>query len=76
MVRGDSPIEISVIPNAVVEEGRTVGKIGLGAALGDGSGFPESMRVVERYGPLAALGPAARETWQKSALTVRFLSRP
>ena len=75
VVRGDSRIEINVVPNAVVEEGRTVGKIGLGAALGDGSGFPESMKIVERYGPLAALGPAIRETWQKSALTVRFLWR-
>ena len=75
VVRGDSRIEINVVPNAVVEEGRTIGKIGLGAALGDGSGFPESMKVVERYGPLAAFGPAIRETWQKSALTVRFLWR-
>ncbi len=63
------------MPKPVVEEGRTVGKIGLGAALGDGSGFPESMRTVERYGPIAAIVPAARETWQKSALTVRFLWR-
>jgi regulator of sigma E protease len=59
----------------VVEDGRTVGKIGLGAALGDGGGFPESMLAVERYGPIGAIGPAVRETWQKSALTVRFLWR-
>jgi len=75
VLRGGSRIGIDVVPKAVVEEGRTIGKIGLGAAPGDGSGFPESMKTVERYGPFAALGPAVRETWQKSALTVRFLWR-
>ncbi len=67
--------EFELVPKAVIEEGRTVGKIGLGAALGDGGGFPESMLAVERHGPLGAVLPAARETWQKSALTVRFLWR-
>jgi regulator of sigma E protease len=33
------------------------------------------MRTVERHGPLAAIAPAVRETWDKSALTVRFLWR-
>ena len=33
------------------------------------------MKTVERYGPLAAIAPAVRETWDKSALTVRFLWR-
>jgi regulator of sigma E protease len=33
------------------------------------------MRTVEHYGPLRAVGPAIRSTWDKSALTVRFLWR-
>jgi regulator of sigma E protease len=75
VVRGGERIGFELVPNAVVEDGRTIGKIGLGAALGDGGGFPESMRTIERHGALAALVPAARETWDKSALTVRFLWR-
>ncbi len=74
-IRNGKSIDFDLVPKAVVEEGRTVGKIGLGAALGDGSGFPESMRTVERHGPFAAIAPAVRETWEKSALTVRFLWR-
>jgi len=74
-IRDGKRIDLDLVPKAVVEEGRTVGKIGLGAALGDGSGFPASMQTVERYGPFAALAPAVRETWEKSALTVRFLWR-
>ena len=33
------------------------------------------MRTVERYGPFEAVLAATRETWDKSALTVRFLWR-
>jgi regulator of sigma E protease len=74
-IRDGKTIDFDLVPKTVVEEGRTVGKIGLGAALGDGSGFPESMQTVERHGPFAAIAPAVRETWEKSALTVRFLWR-
>jgi regulator of sigma E protease len=74
-IRDGRRIDLDLVPKAVVEEGRTVGKIGLGAALGDGSGFPTSMQTVERYGPFTALAPAVRETWDKSALTLRFLWR-
>ncbi len=74
-IRDGQRLSFEVVPKAIVEEGRRVGKIGLGAALGDVGAFPESMRTVERHGPFAALVPAVRETWQKSALTVRFLWR-
>ena len=75
MLRGSQRLSFELVPKAVVEEGHTVGKIGLGASLSGAGGFPESMQMVERYGPLSALGPAVRETWGKSALTVRFLWR-
>ncbi len=74
-LRGGERLVFDLVPKAVVEDGRTVGKIGLGATLGDGGGFPEHMLTVERHGPVGAIGPAIRETWQKSALTVRFLWR-
>jgi regulator of sigma E protease len=73
--RAGERLFVELVPRAVEEEGRTVGKIGLGVAQGGAGGFPESMRTVERYGPLEAVLAAARETWDKSALTVRFLWR-
>ncbi len=75
VLRDGRQLEITLVPKPVVEDGQTIGKIGLGAAIDEGAGFPESMQTVERYGPLAAILPAARETWDKSALTVRFLWR-
>jgi regulator of sigma E protease len=72
--RGNERFELELVPEAVEEDGRSIGRIGLGAAPPEG-GYPESMQTVERYGPVAALAAAARETWDKSALTVRFLWR-
>jgi regulator of sigma E protease len=75
VLRGDERLEVELVPKAVEEEGRRIGKIGLGAERGDAGAFPDSMRTVERYGPLEAVIAAGRETWDKSALTVRFLWR-
>ena len=65
----------SLVPKRVVEGDETFGRIGLGASASAAREFPGWMHTVERYGPLAAVGPAVRETWQKSALTLRFLWR-
>ena len=75
VMRGTERHEFEVVPEPVQEDGQTIGKIGLGAAIPEGGGFPPAMRTVERYGPVAALAAATRETWDKSALTVRFLWR-
>jgi regulator of sigma E protease len=75
VLRGAERLEFDLVPRAVEEDGKTIGRIGLGVARSDDAGFPESMRTVERYGPLRALAPAVRETWDKSALTLRFLWR-
>jgi regulator of sigma E protease len=73
-LRDGARVEFLLVPRAVVEEGETIGRIGLGAARGSGS-FPAAMQTIERYGPLGAIAPAVRETWHKTALTVRFLWR-
>jgi len=72
-LRDGAQRSVRLDPAPVVEEGRTIGRIGLSVA--ERAGFPERMLTIERYGPLAAFGPALGETWQKSALTVRFLWR-
>jgi len=71
--RDREPLRLEVAVEAQQEEGATIGRIGMSA--GGTASFPESMRTEERFGPVAALAPAARETWGKTALTVKFLWR-
>ncbi len=74
-MRDGSTLEFELVPERFVENGREVGKIGLGATLSGEVAFPADMMTVERYGPFSAIAPAIAETWEKSALTVRFLWR-
>ncbi|MGB5132356.1 MAG: RIP metalloprotease RseP [Steroidobacteraceae bacterium] len=74
-LRAGERVSFTLVPKIVHDGGRTIGQIGLGADAGAAPGFPESMQTVERYGIFAAFAPAVRETWDKSALTVRFLWR-
>ncbi len=62
-----------MVPRAELVDGMSIGRVGLTVA--SDLSFPEWMQTVERHGPVAALVPALRETWDKSALTVRFLWR-
>jgi len=74
-LRDGEQLEFELVPRAVEEDGRSIGRIGLGAAAAGDGGFPDAMMTIDRHGPLGALAPAVRETWDKSALTVRFLWR-
>jgi regulator of sigma E protease len=73
--RDGSTLEFELVPERYVENGREVGRIGLGATLSGDVAFPPDMLTVERYGPFAAIAPAIAETWEKSSLTMRFLWR-
>jgi regulator of sigma E protease len=69
--RGGEPRRINVSVDAQLEDGHKIGRIGMSS--GGSAEFPDSMRTEERYGALAAIAPAARETWSKTLLTVKFL---
>jgi regulator of sigma E protease len=73
VLRQGSELSLDVAVKAEVEDGKTIGRIGMSS--GGSASFPESMRTEERYGPLAALPPALTETWSKTSLTVKFLWR-
>jgi regulator of sigma E protease len=73
VLRQGSELSFDVAVKAEVEDGKTIGRIGMSS--GGSASFPESMRTEERYGPLAALQPAVAETWSKTVLTVKFLWR-
>lgn len=71
--RQGNRFEAHLIPDAVAERGRTVGKIGVAVAE-----TPEMQREVKttiRYGAWDALGKALTETWEKSVFTVRMLGK-
>jgi regulator of sigma E protease len=73
ILRDGSPRRVEVTVESQVEAGQTIGRIGMSA--GGSAAFPQAMRTEERYGPVAALVPAARETWSKTLLTMKFLWR-
>jgi regulator of sigma E protease len=74
-IRDGNRLSFTLVPKLVVSDGKSIGQIGLGADVSAIPDYPESMRTVERHGVLAALVSAVQETWDKSALTMRFLWR-
>jgi len=74
-LRDGNRISFTLVPKLVVSDGKSIGQIGLGVDVRAIPEFPESMRTVERHGVFAAFAPAVLETWDKSALTMRFLWR-
>ncbi len=75
--RGPADLRLPVAVRGEVDpadpEHRQVGRIGI--APGGVASFPASVQVLERYGPLAAIGPALHRTWQTTAVTLKFLWR-
>ena len=69
--RGGETLAVPVEVESQREGDRFVGRIGLQPATG--GEVPESMRTLERHGPLSALTHATEKTWNMSALTVRML---
>jgi regulator of sigma E protease len=71
--RHDQPLSVEVIPEAVSERGRVVGKIGVAvaeSALGN-----RDLRTFVSYGFWAAGGKAVAETWDKSVFSLVMLGK-
>jgi len=72
--RGAGQLSLPVVARAIRdpnEGGALIGQIGVESA--GRASFPAEMLTLARYGPLAAMGPAAAATWSKTALTAKFL---
>ena len=67
------PVEVRAEKDSAHPALAPVGRIGV--APGGEPQWPEGMLTEERYGPVAALGAAVNETWEKSAFTVKLLGR-
>jgi len=55
--------------------GQTAGRIGIASPEYDRSSFADRLYTVRRSGPIDAIGVAVDETWQRTALSARFIGR-
>ena len=66
-------LTLTVTPQAVVESGKTVGKIGAGPKV-DESAW-QAMLTEVSYGPLEALMHSLRKTWETSAISLEMMGK-
>lgn len=71
--RGEKPLNIEVVPQAVVESGKTVGKIGAAPQL-DKQAW-QAMFTEVSYGPLEALMQSLRKTWETTAISLKMMGK-
>ncbi|HEX5363820.1 MAG TPA: RIP metalloprotease RseP [Gallionella sp.] len=71
--RGGTVAEIAVIPQAVTESGKTVGKIGAGPQV-DKAAW-QAMFIEVSYSPLDAFGQSLRKTWETSAISLKMMGK-
>jgi len=73
VLRDGAELVVQVTPEAKVEEGRTVGRIGAYPHRDEAEARKYMTEV--RYGPVAAVGQAVARTWEVSVFTVKMLGR-
>jgi regulator of sigma E protease len=71
--RGSERRELVLVPQAVLQNGSTVGRIGAAAKL-DPEALDKLITVV-RYGAASALAKAVEKTWDTSVFSLRMLGR-
>ena len=71
--RGDMTLNIEVLPQSVVESGKTVGKIG--AAPQVDTAEWKSLLVEVNYAPPEALSRSLHKTWETSTITLKMLGK-
>ncbi|MDO8464323.1 MAG: RIP metalloprotease RseP [Gallionella sp.] len=71
--RGDKIISLAVVPQAVSESGKTVGKIGAGPRV-DNAAW-QAMFTEVSYGPLEAFAISLRKTWETSIISLKMLGK-
>jgi regulator of sigma E protease len=71
--RGASTLQISVIPQAVTESGKTVGKIGAGPKVDEAAW--QAMLTEVSYGPLEALTRSLHKTSETSIISLKMMAK-
>ncbi|MEH6461497.1 RIP metalloprotease RseP [Chitinimonas sp. JJ19] len=73
VLRAGQVRQLVVTPQAIVEHGRTIGRIGAGVGMDIAA--LQSLQQQKRYGPVEAAGRALKQTWATSALSLRMMWR-
>lgn len=71
--RGEMTLGISVVPQAVAESGKMVGKIGAAPKV-DQAAWQAMFNEVS-YGPIEALTRSLRKTWETSAISLEMMGK-
>ncbi len=67
------PVLTRAVPDREAPAGPPIGVIGVSS--GAAATFAPEMQTLERYGPFRAILAAGKATWNKSAVTLKFLGR-
>jgi regulator of sigma E protease len=73
ILRDGQHVYLEITPTAVEEGGRSIGRIG--ASVGDTGRARSEVMTMVRYGPVAALGKAVWETWDKSVFSLVMIGK-
>jgi regulator of sigma E protease len=65
--------ELSIVPDAVDEDGRRIGKVGAGPRVDPA--LLDALMTEVRYGPVEALWQGAAKTWEMSVFTLEMMGR-
>jgi regulator of sigma E protease len=71
--RGKIDLNLSVIPDTVIESGVSIGRIGVSPKLD-----PEAMQAVfteVKYSPVEALEKSMRKTWETSVISLKMMGK-
>ena len=73
--RGGERLDVPIVAASAVDDGATVGRIGIGSRPDTRENLAERVNASRRYGPIESIGVAAAETWAMTELTTRMLAR-
>ncbi len=71
--RGGKTLSMAVVPQAVTESGKAVGKIGAAPQV-DRAAW-QAMLIEVSYGPLEALERSLRKTWETTVVSLKMLGK-
>ena len=71
--RGEKTLSIAVVPQAVAESGKTVGKIGAAPQVDDAAW--QAMLTEVSYGPFEAFARSLRKTWETSIISLKMMGK-
>ncbi|MGA7595622.1 MAG: RIP metalloprotease RseP [Gallionella sp.] len=71
--RGAATLSVRVVPQAIEESGKTIGRIGAGPEVDEAAW--KAMQVDVSYSPLKALTQSLRKTWETSAISLDMMGK-